>query len=474
MALLKQSTAYTRMFLMVDSTDHVTGKTGLTVAVTLSKAGGTFASAGGTITEVSSGFYKIALTTTDTNTLGELAYHCTATGADPTDFVDQVSARITDDLAYPATSGRSMVVDASGLVDACTVKVGASGSGTAQTARDLGASVLISSGTGTGQLDVTSGVIKANLAQILGTALTETAGQIANGFKQFFNIASPTSTMNTITTVTTATNLTTNNDKTGYALTQTFPTNFSAMAITAGGAVTAGTVSDKTGYTVSTVSDKTGYALSSAGVQAIWDALTSALTTASSIGKKLADWVLGSDSKVLLSNNAQTGVTIPTVTAVTNGVTVTTNNDKTGYTASTVSDKTGYSLTQTFPTNFADLAITASTGRVTVGTNADKSGYSISGTKTTLDALNDVSTTQVKTQVTDALTVDTYSQLSSVPSASTAVTLKTMLQFLFQYFKFKRTVTSSTETLLKADGSTSLATSTVSDNGTTFTHGEVA
>lgn len=40
------------------------------------------------------------------------------------------------------------------------------------------------------------------------------------------------------------------------------------------------------------------------------------------------------------------------------------------------------------PTNFADLAITASTGRVTVGTNADKTGYSISGTLTTLDALD--------------------------------------------------------------------------------------
>lgn len=38
---------------------------------------------------------------------------------------------------------------------------------------------------------------------------------------------------------------------------------------------------------------KTGYALSSAGIQAIWDALTAAFTTANSIGKKLADWVIG-------------------------------------------------------------------------------------------------------------------------------------------------------------------------------------
>lgn len=38
---------------------------------------------------------------------------------------------------------------------------------------------------------------------------------------------------------------------------------------------------------------KTGYALSAAGVQAVWDALTSAFTTVGSIGKKLADWIIG-------------------------------------------------------------------------------------------------------------------------------------------------------------------------------------
>jgi len=58
-----------------------------------------------------------------------------------------------------------------------------------------------------------------------------------------------------------------------------------------------------------------------------------------------------SSGKVLLQAT-QTGVTIPTVTTLTNGVTVTTN-----------SDKTGYSLTQSFPTNFASTSIDSS-GRV--------------------------------------------------------------------------------------------------------------
>lgn len=58
--------------------------------------------------------------------------------------------------------------------------------------------VTISTGTGAGQLDITSGVVKANLAQILGTALTETAGQIAAAFKKFFNVATPTGTVNSL------------------------------------------------------------------------------------------------------------------------------------------------------------------------------------------------------------------------------------------------------------------------------------
>ena len=253
---------------------------------------------------------------------------------------------------------------ANGRVDVNAISQG----GTTLTARDMGASVLISSGTGTGQLDVTSGVIKANLAQILGTALTETAGQIAAAFKQFFDVASPTGTMKAITNVVTTTNLTnappdssgvttllsrivgtllsgSHTAQTGDAFARLgapagasiaadvaavkadtgaikTKTDFlpSATAGAAGGVFIAGSNAATTanitgnltgnvsgsvgsvtgavgsvtaGVTVSTNNDKTGYGLSSAAIQAIWDALTSALTTVGSIGKKLADWVIG-------------------------------------------------------------------------------------------------------------------------------------------------------------------------------------
>ena len=59
----------------------------------------------------------------------------------------------------PVTQGRNLVVDANGLADANMVKMGPTGSGTAQTARDIGTSVLLSSGTGTGQIVLSSGKV---------------------------------------------------------------------------------------------------------------------------------------------------------------------------------------------------------------------------------------------------------------------------------------------------------------------------
>ena len=79
--------------------------------------------------------------------------------------------------------------------------------------------------------------------------------------------------------------------KTGYSLTQAFPTNFASLSISAGGLVDIlQSAADKVWSTTTrAITDKAGFALSSAGVQAIWDALTSALTTVGSIGKFLVD-----------------------------------------------------------------------------------------------------------------------------------------------------------------------------------------
>lgn len=60
----------------------------------------------------------------------------------------------------------------------------------------VGSAMLITAGSGAGQLDVTSGVIKSNLAQILGTTITESVGgYLAAGFKKLLDVVTPVFTL---------------------------------------------------------------------------------------------------------------------------------------------------------------------------------------------------------------------------------------------------------------------------------------
>jgi hypothetical protein len=68
-------------FLMIDSTDHVSAKTGLTVTAQISKDGGAFASCTNSVAEIGSGLYKIDLTQAEMNA-NIITLKFTATGAD--------------------------------------------------------------------------------------------------------------------------------------------------------------------------------------------------------------------------------------------------------------------------------------------------------------------------------------------------------------------------------------------------------
>lgn len=102
---LKQSATANVMIFMSDSTDHVTGKTGLTLTITASKDGAAFASITPTVTERGTGWYNIALTTAHTDTLGDIALHITSTGADASDVLCRVVANIEADTYGIVSSG---------------------------------------------------------------------------------------------------------------------------------------------------------------------------------------------------------------------------------------------------------------------------------------------------------------------------------------------------------------------------------
>jgi hypothetical protein len=154
------------MFLMIQSSDHITGLTGASPTVVLSKNGATFAAPAGAVTEVGNGWYKVAGNATDTDTLGPLALHATTTSADPSDIL------VAEIVAYNPQ-------DAVHLGLSCLPN----------TAVTTNAS-LLTSGTGTDQLSVASGRI--DLGKILGTASAGTAGYMA---PDWGHINAPTTTV---------------------------------------------------------------------------------------------------------------------------------------------------------------------------------------------------------------------------------------------------------------------------------------
>lgn len=121
-------------------------------------------------------------------------------------------------------------------------------------------------------------------------------------------------------------------------------------------------------------------------------------------------------------------------------------------TAGTVSDKSGYSLTQSFPSNFASMAITVG-GAVTVGTNSDKTGYSLTTNPPTLS------------QITDGIL---NTALTESYAADGAQGTLTQIAYALQQNAFDASISGTTKTVKKLNGSTTALTLTL-DNATTPT-----
>lgn len=97
MRRLQQSASRVVMLKLFLSSDHVSVATGKTLAIVISKNGGAFANpnAGATnATEVSNGWYKVTLDTTDTNTVGDLVVRGTAASCDDSEQICQVQAGV--------------------------------------------------------------------------------------------------------------------------------------------------------------------------------------------------------------------------------------------------------------------------------------------------------------------------------------------------------------------------------------------
>jgi hypothetical protein len=180
---------------------------------------------------------------------------------------------------------------------------------------------------------------------------------------------------------------------------------------------------------VTTVSDKTGYALSAPAIQAIWDALTSALTTVGSVGKAIADNLTG---------NAFTRLGAPAGGSVSADIAAIAPAPSAAAVASQVRTE-----------------LTTELGRIdaAVSTRATPA--------------------QVNNEVVDALAVDTYAEPGQGTPAATA-SLAVKINYLFKAWRNKKTQTSSTFSLFADDATTVDQKATVSDDSTTTTVGEIA
>jgi hypothetical protein len=276
MGLRKQSdTTYPLFFMLISSSDHITGLTGKSgsVVVSLSKNGAGGGVPAGAISEVDAtnhpGLYKIADNATDSNTLGVLNIHAKDAASDPMDckydivnydpFTFLPSVNVSQwngtNVATPATAGYPVV----------THKVG----------------------TGIGELQIASGVVQSNMMQILSSVITGTAAQIVAAFTKWFNVATPTGTVNSIPDAVAGASggLPTTN---GTKVLQT-------VDLTAGQSIAC--------------SDKTGFSLSTDGLKAIWDFLTADVTV-----------VIASFGNLFKTNlNAKVGDAVDTVNSGTHG-----------------------------------------------------------------------------------------------------------------------------------------------------------
>ena len=185
---LKLSTARDILVFMAASADHITGKTGLTLTITESKAAGAFGATSPTVTERTNGWYQIALTGTNTNTLGDYALHITGTDADPTDVLMEVVAVDQEDaVRFGLTALPNAAAEAAGGLytrgsGAGQINQPANGMVDVNTVRHLGSAYISPTVAGLPKADVmywngsavanpnVAGVPKVDVTHVLGVA----------------------------------------------------------------------------------------------------------------------------------------------------------------------------------------------------------------------------------------------------------------------------------------------------------------
>lgn len=370
---------------------------------------------------------KIGGTTQTARDIGASVLLSTGTGTGQLDFTSGVVKTNVTQLLGTAW----LTPGTAGTPDVNTLKIG----GTTQTARDIGASVLLSAGTGTGQLDFTSGVVKANATQWLGGTipavnvtgvplvdLKYTLGTISPATAGSVRADSVTGAVGSVTGLT-ASNLDTT--VSSRMATYTQPTGFLAVTFPSG------TLANTTNITAGTITTTTN------------------LTNAATAGD------FTSTMKTSLNNSTPASITgaVGSVTGAVGSVTgLTASNLDTTVSSrmATYTQPTGF-LAATFPSGTLSNTTNITAGTITTAsnltTNNDKTGYAL--------------TSGERNSISDAMLDRDMS--TGTDSGSTSVrTVRQALRFL----RNKWAISGGTLTVSKEDDSTTSWTSTLTTDPT--------
>lgn len=499
------------VFRAIDSADHFTPKTAATIAVTISKNGGAFANpaAGATnATEISSGFYYFDLGSGDTGTGGPLAWRGAAAAIDDVgDVYEVVNATNAGFTALP------------------NVASGAPGA-------------LITSGTGTAQLSVASGLVTLASVTHTGaviptvTTLTGHTAQTGDSFARLTGVGAVTLASLKIDGTTEFIGLVSADN--GLEInggTQTDAVRLSG-ASNGSGLVAAGNGS---GEGIRAVGGATGHGMEVVGGSATGDGLRATVTSGAEINADISgtlttvttltnlpaitsnwltsagiaasalngkgDWPVGKTGYSLTATTGlgnQTANITGTITTVTN----LTNLPATAALEATLTDMKGATFSGATDSlealrNRGDAAWTTATGFATPTNITAATGITLAPTTgfgTQTGTLSTVTTTTTATNLTNAPTVGdlTATMKASVNAEmldvlntdtfaepgqgapAATATLATKINYLYKAWRNRKTQTASQYSLFADDATTVDQKATVSDNGTTTEVGEIA
>lgn len=441
---IKQSTALAIMIFAPDSTGApVTGKVDANWTKRISKAGGAFAAMTVTITEAENGWYSLTLSTAHTDTLGILSMSFNATGVMQINLQYRVHVRINDDLAFPATSGRSLLVAATGgtAIDWANVQNPTTAlnlSGTNIDVDQVVASVTGAVGSVTGAVGSVTGAVgsvaSGGIAAASFAAGAITAAAIADNaidaatlasdvVTELRSVASGTSDSGSTTTMVDA------------ARTEADTDYWKGMFIlfTSGNVI--GQCRLITAFNPATDTITFAPATTQAVATHTYEILPAARVD-------LGLW-LSTAVNALVSGRVDASVGAMAADTVTAAAIATNAIDADALAANAVTEIQSAILSDATP--FAGASIDAA-----VSSRATPA--------------------QVNAEVVDALSVDTYAELAGVPGATSTIVAK--LNWLFALARNKILQTATTQSLRNDADGADIATATVSDDGTTFTKSE--